>query len=137
MYIHKWTLISVKSVKTFLYLYIDSETNKIVLQCKACGYEKPMENKVIKINNNTNINVDKRRHQYKSIYYTRYVTLPTIKNNKNIKCQNEECTAEQIDIKYIKYDDENNRNIYTSVIIVDASGKIVFRFNSMFYNILF
>ena len=37
--------------ENLLYLYIDSETNKIVLQCKACGHEKPMENKVIKINN--------------------------------------------------------------------------------------
>ena len=98
--------------ENLLYLYIDSETNKIVLQCKACGHEKPMENKVIKINNNTNINVDKSDVINTNPFITHDITLPTIKDNKNIKCQNEECTAEQIDIKYIKYDDENMKYLY-------------------------
>ena len=39
--------------ENLLYLFIDGETNKIVLQCKSCGNEKPMKDKVIKINNNT------------------------------------------------------------------------------------
>ncbi len=98
--------------ENLLYLFIDGETNKIVLQCKSCGNEKPMKNKVIKINNNTNVNVDKSDVINTNPFITHDITIPTIKNNKNIKCQNEACTGEEIDIKYIKYDDENMKYLY-------------------------
>ena len=95
-----------------LYLHINNETNEVFMQCKACSNTKQVENKMIKINNNTNINLDKSDVINTNPFITHDITLPTIKNNKNIKCQNESCTAEEINIKYIKYDDENMKYLY-------------------------
>lgn len=98
--------------ENMLYLHIDHETNGVFMQCKACGCKKSVENKTIKINNNTNINVDKSDVINTNPFITHDITLPSIKDNQNIKCQNEECDAEQINIKYIKYDDENMKYLY-------------------------
>ena len=98
--------------ENLLYLYIDSETNTITLHCKGCGNKKPMKDKVVEIDNNTHINVDKSDIINTNPFITHDITLPTIKNNKNIKCQNEECGAEEINIKYIKYEDKNMKYLY-------------------------
>ena len=95
-----------------LYLQINQENHSIHLLCKACGNQKPMKDKIIEINNNTHVNVDKSDVINTNPFITHDITLPTIKNNKNIKCQNEDCTAEEINIKYIKYDDENMKYLY-------------------------
>lgn len=98
--------------ENLLYLYIDNETHKIVMKCKSCGNQKEMKDQVVEINNNTTINVDKSDVINSNPFITHDITLPSIKDNMNIKCQNEECTAETIDIKYIKYDDENMKYLY-------------------------
>ena len=84
--------------ENLLYLYIDSETSAITLQCKACGNTKPMEDRVVEINNNTHTNVDKSDIINTNPFITHDITLPTIKNNKNIKCQNEDCDFYMISI---------------------------------------
>ncbi len=95
-----------------LYLYIDNETHKIQMRCKACGNLKDMKNKVIEINNNTHVNVDKSDVINSNPFITHDITIPTIKNNKNIKCQNVDCPSPETDIKYIKYDDVNMKYLY-------------------------
>tara|TARA_B110000305_G_scaffold136223_1_gene152004 strand:+ start:949 stop:1236 length:288 start_codon:yes stop_codon:yes gene_type:complete len=82
------------------------------MKCKSCGNQKVMEDQVVEINNNTTINVDKSDVINSNPFITHDITLPTIKDNTNIKCQNVECTAEEIDIKYIKYDDVNMKYLY-------------------------
>jgi DNA-directed RNA polymerase subunit M/transcription elongation factor TFIIS len=98
--------------ENLLYLFIDNETTKMVLKCKSCGNQTEMGDKVIEINNNTTINVDKSDVINSNPFITHDITLPSIKDNHNIKCQNSECDAEEINIKYIKYDDVNMKYLY-------------------------
>ena len=98
--------------ENLLYLYIDNETHKIVMKCKSCGNKKEMEDKLIEIDNNTNVTIDKSDIININPFITHDITLPSISDNINIKCQNPECDAEKINIKYIKYDDENMKYLY-------------------------
>ena len=95
-----------------LYLYINNESQEITMQCKSCGNQKEMKNKVIEINNNTHVNVDKSDVINSNPFITHDITLPSIKNNKNIKCLNEDCPSTETHIKYIKYDDVNMKYLY-------------------------
>lgn len=94
------------------YLYINKESSNITYICKSCGNEKDMGSKVLSVNNNTKVNIDKSDVINTNPFITHDITLPSIKNNKNIKCQNELCDAEEIDIKYIKYDEDNMKYLY-------------------------
>ena len=98
--------------ENILYLYIDNETHKIIMKCKSCGNQTEMKDQVIEINNNTKFNVDKCDVINSNPFITHDITLPTIKDNVNLKCPNDECIAEKVEIKYIKYDDENMKYLY-------------------------
>ncbi len=98
--------------ENLLYIYIDQDTNKLVNKCKSCGNETLIKDKLIEINNNTQINIDKSDIINTNPFISHDITLPTIKNNKNIKCLNPDCSTEEIDIKYIKYDDKNMKYLY-------------------------
>ena len=56
--------------------------------------------------------VDKGEYINSNPYISHDVTLPTITNNSNSKCQNDLCESEDINIKYIKYDEVNMKYIY-------------------------
>jgi DNA-directed RNA polymerase subunit M/transcription elongation factor TFIIS len=94
------------------YLYINSENSNINYICKSCGNKKIMDTRVISVNNNTNINIDKSDVINTNPFISHDITLPTIKGNKNIKCKNELCDADEINIKYIKYDEINMKYLY-------------------------
>jgi DNA-directed RNA polymerase subunit M/transcription elongation factor TFIIS len=98
--------------ENLLYLYIDPETDGMYMKCKSCGNQKPMDDKVLEINNNTHITVDKSDVINTNPFITHDITLPTIQHNKNITCQNDDCPSKEVDIKYIKYDDINMKYLY-------------------------
>lgn len=94
------------------YLYLDSDTKKINYICKSCGNKKDMDSNHLSVNNNTNINIDKSDVINTNPFISHDITIPTIKNNKNITCKNELCDAEEVSIKYIKYDEINMKYLY-------------------------
>ena len=94
------------------YLYIDSETQFINYVCKCCGNIKKKEESFLSINNNTNVTIDKSDVINTNPFITHDITLPTIKNNKNIKCQNEKCDSKEVNITYIKYDEIDMKYLY-------------------------
>lgn len=99
-----------------LYLYTDDKQG-IYLACKTCGniedYDSN-ENKSTIINNKETLEIDKFLNINSN--FTNDITLPQIKNNKNIKCINSECESVQkkmqSKITYIKYDNDNLKYIY-------------------------
>ena len=98
--------------ENLLYLYIDKQDNSLHHKCKSCGFSKKLENKNIEINNNTKINVTKCDIINHNPFITADITIPSIKDNKNIKCLNPDCDAETIHIKYLNYDQDNLKYIY-------------------------
>lgn len=101
-----------KSCDNMLFLYVEQETSKLYNSCKACGRKEEVENKTTFVYTNSNKKLDKSNIINTNPYITHDVTLPSIKGNTNIKCQNELCDAEETDIKYIKYDDTNMKFMY-------------------------
>jgi hypothetical protein len=94
--------------------YIDPETSKLYLGCKACGFNKEHTSKQCIYNNDYKIDLSQIINQNQYLEYD--ITLPTIKENQNISCPNEECRSnkEKIpsEIIYIKYDYENLKFSY-------------------------
>ena len=95
-----------------LYLYKQDDSEKLFYACKACMNTEEVSNELKQVYTNTNSNIDKSEIINSNPYITHDITIPSIKNNPNIKCQNKNCDAEEIDIKYIKYDDVNMKYIY-------------------------
>ena len=96
-----------------LYIHTDPDTKKLYNACKSCGNTELIEDKsqfIYSSNNDNNLN--KSEFISSNPYITHDITLPTIKNNKNIKCNNELCDSEETDITYIKYDGVNMQYIY-------------------------
>jgi|TARA_Y100000768_G_scaffold383372_1_gene365385 DNA-directed RNA polymerase subunit M/transcription elongation factor TFIIS len=101
-----------KSCENMLYIYVDSES-KLYHGCKACGETSEIDSKTQLIYNNSNQStMDNSELININPYVCHDITLPIIKNNKNIKCKNELCDAEKTDIKYVKYDSVDMKFIY-------------------------
>ena len=85
---------------------------KILSKYDPCLMKVKVNDNIRHIYTNTNDSVDKSEVINSNPYITHDITLPSIQNNPNIKCQNEECNPETTDIKFIKYDEINMNYIY-------------------------
>tara|TARA_B100002051_G_scaffold276250_1_gene323488 strand:- start:5740 stop:6102 length:363 start_codon:yes stop_codon:yes gene_type:complete len=97
-----------------MFLYSNEDDHSLYLGCKVCGNsEKYNENKCI-YTNTTDIDLSETINQ--NVYLKNDVTLPSIKNNPNIKCPNNECISikenKPCDILYIKYDENSMKYLY-------------------------
>ena len=102
-----------KGCENMLYIHVDSETNELYNACKACGNIEKMKDMSHHIySTNTQNKIDKSEIINLNPYISHDITLPIIKNNKNIKCKNELCDNKETVIKYIKYDNTNMKFIY-------------------------
>tara|TARA_Y100000996_G_C22470581_1_gene621927 strand:+ start:153 stop:515 length:363 start_codon:yes stop_codon:yes gene_type:complete len=94
--------------------YTDPESGKLYLGCKACGFKEENSEKRCIYNNEYSIDLSQIINQNQFLEYD--ITLPTIKDNHNIKCPNEECQTNKekvpSEILYIKYDNENLKFSY-------------------------
>lgn len=95
--------------------YVSDETKRLYLGCKVCGNKKEHNKDTFCIYNN-DYEIDLSQIISKNKYLEHDITLPSIKNNQNIKCPNEECISikekKPSDILYIKYDHENLKYSY-------------------------
>ena len=96
-----------------MYIYLDKDTSKLYLYCKACN-NKADYNKNLIYDNDFNIDLSESINNNKFINYD--LTLPHI-HNQNIKCSNSQCKSilenKISDIIYIKYDKDNMKYIYS------------------------
>jgi|TARA_B100000941_G_C28491816_1_gene548374 DNA-directed RNA polymerase subunit M/transcription elongation factor TFIIS len=95
-----------------LYLYKQSDGDELYYCCKSCSNQVKIEDKMKQVYTNTNDTVDISESINSNPYITHDITIPTIQNNSNIKCQNVDCPGEETSIKFIKYDDVNMKYIY-------------------------
>ena len=82
-----------------LYLYTDEEKG-LHNACKACGKISEVNQETRCIYNNSQLQVDKSEIINTNKYVTHDITLPVIQGNKNIKCMNSECDADESKITY-------------------------------------
>lgn len=94
------------------YIYSDLESNTLYNLCKSCGNKEICDNKSKCIYKLSKTIIDKSILLNDNPYITHDITLPIIKDNKNIKCNNPDCTSEKINITYIKYDNINMKYLY-------------------------
>lgn len=103
-----------KKCDNLLFLYEDEENNELYLGCKCCGNKEKYENNACIFSNKYDIDSSETINQTQNLEYD--VTLPSIKNNKNIKCNNQECISikqdKPSDIRYIKYDFDSMKYLY-------------------------
>ena len=95
-----------------LYLYKESDGDELYYCCKSCSNQVKIQDKMKQVYTNTNDTVDISESINSNPYITHDITIPTIQNNSNIKCQNVDCPGEETSIKFIKYDDINMKYIY-------------------------
>jgi len=104
-----------KQCQNMTFLYTD-EDKKLVHHCKACLYSETYSKKNNCIYSIQFKKYDNSEYINSNPYITHDITLPKIKNNQNIKCNNSECSSitenKECDITYIKYDMENMKYIY-------------------------
>tara|TARA_B100000780_G_C21111243_1_gene449073 strand:+ start:505 stop:870 length:366 start_codon:yes stop_codon:yes gene_type:complete len=95
------------------YIYLNPDTSELYNVCKSCGNSELKENESKQIYSS---NTDGKSSISEIInlnpYISHDITLPVIKNNSNIKCNNETCADKETCIKYIKYDNDNMKFIY-------------------------
>ena len=101
-----------KNCDNILYLYKESDGDDLYYCCKACSNQVKIEEKMKKVYTNTNDTVDISESINSNTYITHDITIPSIQNNPNIKCQNVSCPGEETLIKFIKYDEVNMKYIY-------------------------
>ena len=95
-----------------MFLYTD-EDDQLYHGCKACGnIEHMLPDSSKCVYNNSQLQIDKSEIINTNEYITHDITLPSITSNKNIKCMNSDCDAEETKITYIKYDNENMKYLY-------------------------
>lgn len=101
---------------TFIHEKIEGETKKIIHHCKVCG-----ESEDFSSNNNCIYSLSFEKFDVSEIinenkYIIHDKTLPTITDNINIKCCNDECSTntnlEKGSFKFIKYDDNDMKYVY-------------------------
>ena len=94
----------------------ETEDKKLVHACKVCGQIEDFKSETNCIYTASFNKFDISTFLNQNKYISHDMTLPTIKNNTNINCPNEECMTnkEQIDksFKYIKYDEERMKYLY-------------------------
>jgi len=101
-----------KNCDNILYLYVDKDTKELFYACKACASTVKIDDKSQLIYSNSQTTLDKSDTINSNPYITHDKTLPSIKGNKNIKCNNPSCDAEETHITYIKYDSVYMRYMY-------------------------
>ena len=96
-----------------MYIYLDKDSSKLYLYCKACN-NKADYNKNLIYDNDFNIDLSESINNNK--YLSLDVTIPKIKNNKLFKCPNDQCKSivenKPSNISYVKYDYKNIKYIY-------------------------
>lgn len=96
--------------------YTDNEKTppQLYLGCKVCGFKEETNEKNCIYNNDYEIDISQIINQNPFLEFD--ITLPSIQDNKNIKCPNDECITNKekksTDIIYIKYDHENMKYSY-------------------------
>ena len=94
--------------------YVSDQDSKLYLGCKVCGHKEEHTGTTCIYNNDYRIDLSQIINQNK--YLEQDITLPTIENNPNIKCPNEECPSikekKPSDILYIKYEYETMKFSY-------------------------
>ena len=98
-----------------LFIYSDEEDKeKLYLGCKACGHKNEYTDQKCIYSNEYQIDLSETIN--KNQYLEHDITLPTIKNNPNIKCPNVDCESntkgKPSAIIYIKYDHESMDYLY-------------------------
>lgn len=97
-----------------LFLYSDEEKKELYLGCKVCQTKKPYNQEKCIYSNQYELDLSETINQNKFLKEDN--TLPTIKDNSNIKCPNIECSSiknnKPSDIQYIKYDHINMKFMY-------------------------
>ena len=101
--------------ENLMFLYSSEDEKELYYACKSCGEKK--ESKVNKCIYNNTYEIDLSETINTNQHLKEDVTLPTIKNNQNIKCPKEDCrsnTDDSVDseILYIKYDSESMKYLY-------------------------
>ena len=101
-----------KVCDNLLYLYENEETKKLYLGCKTCGNQQENHQTYI-YDDQMSIDLSETISQNKHLKED--ITLPTIKNNPNIKCPNVECEShknQSSNILYLKYDKQDMKYMY-------------------------
>jgi len=97
-----------------LYIYSDEENKSLYLGCKVCGEKKDYSDGKCIYSNEFNIDLSETINHNENLIHD--ITLPRIKDNKNIKCINQECESikenKSSNVLYIKYDHENLKYLY-------------------------
>jgi DNA-directed RNA polymerase subunit M/transcription elongation factor TFIIS len=93
------------------YIYSD-ENSSLYYGCRVCGNQKEfnqLDNEICVYENIMNIDTSKIFNS--NMYLTSDKTLPRIKNNKNLRCPNVDCSKTG-DIIFINYDEKNMLYMY-------------------------
>jgi len=98
--------------ENLLYLYKGADSEKLVYKCKACGNIEHPQSELTKVFSSETSTFDKTAVINRNKYITHDITLPSIKGNTNLTCKNKLCDTEDVDIKYIKYDELNMKYMY-------------------------
>ena len=100
-----------------LFLYSNDEDNKLYMGCKNCGTKKDYEDSKCIYNNDYKIDLSETINQNQNLVDD--ITLPTIRNNPNIKCPNADCESnkdgEVSELLYIKYDPSDMKYMYVHI----------------------
>jgi DNA-directed RNA polymerase subunit M/transcription elongation factor TFIIS len=95
-----------------LYLYENEESKQLYLGCKTCGNQQENHQNYI-YDDQMSIDLSETISQNKHLKED--ITLPTIKDNPNIKCPNVDCDSHKqktSNILYLKYDKQNMKYMY-------------------------
>lgn len=94
----------------------ETEDKSLVHVCKVCGFSEDFKNKSPCIYSARFSKFDVSTFLNQNKYITHDKTLPSIKNNANITCPNDECltNTEHVEksFKYIKYDEDQMKFLY-------------------------
>ena len=103
-----------KTCDNLLFLYSDEETQQLYMGCKNCGSKEEYNDSKCIYNNNYKIDLSETINQNQNLVED--LTLPSIKNNPNIKCPNVECESNkgsvESELLYIKYDSTDMKYLY-------------------------
>lgn len=99
-----------KNCENLLYIYREIEDdNKLYYACKACSNKEEFKNNTSIYDSTSKLDKSEQIKNNKWLIYD--ITLPTIVDNPNIQCPNEDCEKRN-KIKFIKYDFEDIKYIY-------------------------
>ena len=98
-----------KECYNLTYLHLD-EDEKLIHACKICEKTEPFTGTNFCIYSVDYVNLDKGEIINTNKYITHDKTLPSIKDNPNIRCPNKDCNSPSF--KYIKYDSGDMKYIY-------------------------